>query len=185
MRGMVLLFAAAIAGLTLVPANDHGPQAVGETFREPPVVASRAGVLRITLTAAPSTVSVAGHRAVLMVYNGQYVPPTLHVRPGDTMRVRLVNAIDQPTSLHTHGLTVSPRGNSDNVFWTSPPDGHRITAAPSASRPPSRPAGISTVASSSTAEPGSTCRSATACRERSSLTDCWILSRRFAVCGSA
>jgi suppressor of ftsI len=116
MRAMALLFAAAIAGFTLVHVNERGLQAEGETFREPPVVASRAGVLRITLRAAPSTVSVAGRRAVLMAYNGQYVPPTLRARPGDTIRVRLVNAIAQPTSLHTHGLTVSPRGNSDNVF---------------------------------------------------------------------
>jgi FtsP/CotA-like multicopper oxidase with cupredoxin domain len=51
-----------------------------------------------------------------MAYNGQYIPPTLRVRAGDTLRIRLVNALTQPTNLHTHGLEVSPRGNSDNIF---------------------------------------------------------------------
>jgi FtsP/CotA-like multicopper oxidase with cupredoxin domain len=43
------------------------------------------------------------------------------VRPGDVIRLRLVNQLDQPTNLHTHGLHVSPSGNSDNVFLTVPP----------------------------------------------------------------
>jgi FtsP/CotA-like multicopper oxidase with cupredoxin domain len=53
---------------------------------------------------------------MLMAYNGLYIPPTLRLHPGDTIRLRLTNALAEPTNLHTHGLTVSPRGNSDNVF---------------------------------------------------------------------
>src|SRR5216683_6390165 len=109
---MVLLVATAITGCSSVPA---------ETFREPPVVASRAGVLRVSLTPTPSTVSVAGRQATLMAYNGLYIPPTLRVHPGDTIRLRLTNALAQPTNLHTHGLTVSPRGNSDNVLLNVAP----------------------------------------------------------------
>src|SRR6266851_2723102 len=108
----VLLVATAITGCSSVPA---------ETFREPPVVASRAGVLRVSLRPAPSTVSVGGHRATLVAYNGLYIPPTLRVHPGDTIRLRLTNALAEPTNLHTHGLAVSPRGNSDNVFLTVAP----------------------------------------------------------------
>jgi FtsP/CotA-like multicopper oxidase with cupredoxin domain len=51
-----------------------------------------------------------------MAYNGLYIPPTLRAQPGDTIRLRLTNALAEPTNLHMHGLTVSPRGNSDNVF---------------------------------------------------------------------
>src|SRR5216684_2399130 len=102
----VLLVATAITGCSSVP---------DKAFREPPVVASRAGVLRVSLRPAPSTVSVGGHRATLVAYNGLYTPPTLRVHPGDTIRLRLTNALAEPTNLHTHGLTVSPRGNSDNV----------------------------------------------------------------------
>jgi len=50
------------------------------------------------------------------VYNGSYLPPTLRVHPGDVIRLRLVNALDETTNLHTHGLAVSPLGSADNAF---------------------------------------------------------------------
>jgi FtsP/CotA-like multicopper oxidase with cupredoxin domain len=87
-----------------------------ETFREPPVIVSRNGVLQASLAAALTSVSVAGQKVQLMLYNGLYIPPTLRAHPGDTIRIRLANGLAEPTNLHTHGLTVSPRGNSDNIF---------------------------------------------------------------------
>ena len=51
-----------------------------------------------------------------MRYNGSVPGPTLHLRPGDHLGIDLVNHLDQPTNLHTHGLQVSPQGNSDNPF---------------------------------------------------------------------
>lgn len=64
-----------------------------------------------------------------------YVAPTIEVAPGDTVRVQLNNNLPQEdscdswpedklnvphcfngTNLHTHGLWVSPAGNSDNVL---------------------------------------------------------------------
>ncbi|HEY9230074.1 MAG TPA: multicopper oxidase domain-containing protein, partial [Gemmatimonadaceae bacterium] len=114
MRSTVLLVTAAITGYA---ANSHAQvQRAVTTFQEPPAVASKNGVLRIELKAAPSTVNVAGRQATLMLYNGLYLPPTLHARPGDTLRIRLINQLNEQTNLHTHGLTVSPRGNSDNIF---------------------------------------------------------------------
>lgn len=107
---------------TTIVGCDSSNQARGdtpdplETFREPPVVASRNGVLQTSLTPALSIVGVAGHQAQLMLYNGLYIPPTLRARPGDTIRLRFANQLTEPSSLHTHGLTVSPLGNSDNVF---------------------------------------------------------------------
>ena len=98
-----------------VPAHDAGP-ARRETFRDPAVVASHDGVLELTLTAARGAVEVGGKRVVAQVYDGSYLPPTLRVQAGDVVRVRLVNALDQTTNLHMHGLAVSPLGNSDNVF---------------------------------------------------------------------
>jgi len=99
-----------------VPASDNVRHPAAETFSEPPVVASSNGVLRVALTAAPSTITVAEHQVAVMAYNGLYIPPTLRARPGDTIRLQLVNALAEPTNVHTHGLTVSPLGNSDNVF---------------------------------------------------------------------
>ncbi len=94
-----------------------------ETFREPAVIASRQGALSATLTAGESPVSIGNQRVTAAVYNGTYVPPTLRVRPGDVMRLRLVNGLGDPTNLHLHGLAVSPLGTSDNVFLHAPPAG--------------------------------------------------------------
>src|SRR5207245_6383603 len=87
-----------------------------EALREPAVVASHDGVLQLTLTAARGATQVGGRRVIAQVYNGSYLPPTLRVQPGDVVRLRLVNALDETTNLHMHGLAVSPLGASDNVF---------------------------------------------------------------------
>ena len=71
-------------------------------------------------------------------YNGGLVGGIIRVRPGDLLKVRLKNSIprcelDVPncpnkpngfniTNLHTHGLHVSPEGNSDNVFLEVGPE---------------------------------------------------------------
>jgi uncharacterized cupredoxin-like copper-binding protein len=41
-----------------------------------------------------------------MAYNGQVPGPEIRVRPGDRVRVSVQNQLDQPTTLHFHGLTV-------------------------------------------------------------------------------
>ncbi|NET59397.1 MAG: multicopper oxidase domain-containing protein [Symploca sp. SIO2E6] len=68
-----------------------------------------------------------------------YVAPTIEVNPGDTVRVNLKNnlpivpdckvspdEVNKPhcfngTNLHTHGLWISPTGNSDNVLLSINP----------------------------------------------------------------
>ena len=112
MRRIMVLLAGAVAAL----APRARAQVASDTLSRPKVVTSHAGVLRLSLTPAMSTVTVARQRVTLMAYDGEYMPPTLRVHPGDTIRIRLANALAQPTNLHTHGLAVSPRGNSDNVF---------------------------------------------------------------------
>ncbi len=78
----------------------------------------------------------------LRSYNGGLVGPTIRVRPGDTLYVDLTNNLPDPdpscpqpikdhnepscfnsTNLHTHGLHVSPEGNSDNVLLSIRPGG--------------------------------------------------------------
>ncbi|MEV4603424.1 multicopper oxidase family protein [Amycolatopsis sp. NPDC049253] len=78
-------------------------------------LSSRAGVLPVQLTAAPG-VRLAGRDTAAWGFNGTSPGPTLRVRPGDVLRIRLVNELGQATNLHTHGLYVSPQGNSDNPF---------------------------------------------------------------------
>jgi FtsP/CotA-like multicopper oxidase with cupredoxin domain len=80
----------------------------------------------------------------LRSYGGCQSGPALDVRPGDTLRVQLENQLDpqdpsclptpppglgvppgvgcyNTTNLHTHGLHVSPAGNSDNVLLNISP----------------------------------------------------------------
>lgn len=89
----------------------------GPPLVQPPEIHSRDGVLDATLTAAPGTVQVGEFTFPGLLYNGAYLPPVLRVRTGEVMRVRLRNRLPaDPTNLHFHGMGVSPRGNSDNVF---------------------------------------------------------------------
>lgn len=88
----------------------------GAALQEPEVLRSRGGLLDVRLESASGSHEVAGRRATTLGYNGGLPGPTLRIRPGDTLRIQLVNRLEQPTNLHVHGLHVSPEGNGDNVF---------------------------------------------------------------------
>ncbi|MHC8506498.1 multicopper oxidase family protein [Pseudonocardia artemisiae] len=118
-RGALVLGGLGTTGLLAQNASTPGglPAAgtTGEDLLEPPVLDSREGRLAIVLTAAPGA-RLAGRDNAALGYNGTSPGPTLRVRPGDDLAVRLTNRLDQPTNLHTHDLQVSPQGNSDNPF---------------------------------------------------------------------
>jgi suppressor of ftsI len=88
---------------------------------QPPTLSSANGILDVTLRAAPAYVSIGGQQVFTTLFNGTYLPPTLRVKRGDLLRVTLVNASDMMTNLHTHGLEVSPKGISDNIFRMAMP----------------------------------------------------------------
>lgn len=94
------------------PAAPPGASARG--LRQPQVLSSRRGRLRVDLTAAG--VLRGKQRTGALTFNGGSPGPTLRVHPGDELAVRLINRLDEPTNLHTHGLRVSPEGQSDNPF---------------------------------------------------------------------
>ncbi|HYE36766.1 multicopper oxidase family protein [Methylocaldum sp.] len=87
-----------------------------ETFQNPPEIASSDGVLNAMLTAAKQEIQIGGQNVIATVFNDTYTPPTLRVRPGDTMNIELINSLDTSTNLHHHGSNVSPLDNGDNVF---------------------------------------------------------------------
>ncbi len=91
------------------------PGGTGAELQQPHLLDSQGGRLEVALTAAAG-VPLAGHDTRALGYNGTSPGPTLRVRPGDELALRLTNWLDQPTNLHTHGLRVSPEGNSDNPF---------------------------------------------------------------------
>ena len=104
------------------------PGAAGRPLRQPAVYVSHHGVLSVTLVVSARRVEIAGRRVLAKVYNGAFTAPTLVASPGDEVRVRLVNHLDEPTNLHFHGLAVSPSGHADNIFVSVAP-GHAFQYA--------------------------------------------------------
>lgn len=93
------------------------------TLTEPPTLTSADGRLELELAAAPTTVAIGGTAVQAITYNGTVPGPTLRLTRGDRVSLRFVNGLGAPTNLHTHGLVVSPEGNSDNVFVMIDPGG--------------------------------------------------------------
>jgi FtsP/CotA-like multicopper oxidase with cupredoxin domain len=109
-----------LGGSSGSPSSSNGvgdvSSASGARLPTPQELRSTSGLLELELVAAPVMLPWNGGERYALAYNGSVPGPTLRVRPGDTVRVTLRNDLDQPTNLHTHGLHVSPDGNSDNVF---------------------------------------------------------------------
>ena len=86
-----------------------------------------AGGVEVDLEARVTSVMVNGTAANLLTYNGGYPGPTILVKNTDLLKINLTNSLSMLgtnilghdrdiTNLHTHGLHVSPEGNSDNVM---------------------------------------------------------------------
>ncbi|MEW6277008.1 MAG: multicopper oxidase domain-containing protein [Candidatus Eremiobacterota bacterium] len=104
---------------------------------QPTVLASRGGLLEAMLECRVATNQVGGRTITTPTYNGSLPGPTLSLRPGETLRVHLVNNLPAntdpvpadlniphhpgTTNLHTHGFHVSPRRPSDDIFLVIPP----------------------------------------------------------------
>ena len=95
------------------------------TFIEPGVLSSQKGRLDVTLRAEAGMVAYGSSARYAYTYNGLSPGPTLRVRPGDQLTIRLENGLDQDTNIHTHGLHVSPMGEADNIFIAVRPGGSR------------------------------------------------------------
>ncbi|HKA55919.1 MAG TPA: multicopper oxidase domain-containing protein, partial [Candidatus Binatia bacterium] len=105
-------------------------------FPQPEVRRSARGFLTTTLEAKITDNVIQDphtglHTVRTPTYEGTIPGPTLRVKPGDVLAIRLINNLPAnpeqermgafphdryTTNLHTHGFTVSPRGISDNVF---------------------------------------------------------------------
>ncbi|MGC1301872.1 MAG: copper resistance system multicopper oxidase [Caulobacteraceae bacterium] len=58
------------------------------------------------LTVAETHVDVTGRMRMGMTVNGLWPSPTLYWREGETVTVRVANRLDEPTSIHWHGVRV-------------------------------------------------------------------------------
>jgi FtsP/CotA-like multicopper oxidase with cupredoxin domain len=101
--------------------SKHKP--LGEPFRNPPIISSVDGVIDEEFDVLFSDNEVNGKQFTSPTYNGLYTPPVLKVNPGDTIRLRVRNFIDQMTNVHYHGMNVSPLSPSDDIFIMIPPTG--------------------------------------------------------------
>ena len=126
-RRRFLTGAAALVGLPLLGGSvltacaSGKDNAGGVTWFEPTVRASENGSLKTQLKVARSDVAMGGGKVSAVTYESSYPGPTLDVRPGDRIEVSLINDIDEPTNLHTHGWHVSPKQPSDDVLMAIEP----------------------------------------------------------------
>nr|WP_242687158.1 multicopper oxidase family protein [Actinopolyspora sp. BKK2] len=73
-----------------------------------------------TVTAAPTTVDLAGKTADAWAYDDAMPGPLLRATAGDRVRVRVRNQLPEPTTVHWHGLAI--RNDMDGVpEVTQPP----------------------------------------------------------------
>ncbi|MFD7232031.1 multicopper oxidase family protein [Streptomyces sp. NPDC059881] len=108
-------------GLATVSPSPAVTGPVSADLRDPAQVVSRDGLLRTRIVVERKKVELAGRPLWALTYNGQYMPPTLRLKPGDRMEITFDNRLDKQTNLHVHGMHVSPAGNSDNVFLAIKP----------------------------------------------------------------
>lgn len=114
--------AAGGAGLIWTLTSRPAPITESELI-QPPNERSTDGHLQVRLEAGPGRIQLAGLPASALGYNGGIPGPTLRLRAGDVLTIKLVNNLAQATNLHVHGLHVSPEGNGDNVFVSVEPGG--------------------------------------------------------------
>jgi suppressor of ftsI len=109
----VLASAPAVIGLGF----DRSAAKTSEGLVQPPEIRSAKGVLEASITAAPGPVRIGNFSFDGLLYDNTYLPPLLRARLGDTLRIGFRNELrGKASNLHYHGMSVSPRGNSDNVF---------------------------------------------------------------------
>lgn len=95
--------------------TNSGANQGGQPYQSLPLLSAKDGVLDVSLIsqahAQPSSTLALANR---LTYNSSTPGPILEARPGDTLRLTLINQLENSTNLHFHGLHISPE--IDNVF---------------------------------------------------------------------
>ena len=109
-RRKFLLKAAALAATPLLPVASRGQDA-------------GTALVEARLIAAPATVQLASAAeppTAVWAYNDSAPGPVLRVRQGDRLRVTVRNALQEPTTVHWHGVRV-PNAMDGVPYITQPP----------------------------------------------------------------
>ena len=115
----------------------RAPYQKGAPLIEPEVRRSVDGELRTNLQVRYAYKDIGGYRLYLRSYEGTIPGPTLRMRAGEVLRIRLINDLPpnpdpvpsdmalphhfNTTNFHFHGSHVSPEGISDNIFRSMEP----------------------------------------------------------------
>ncbi|MEL6523918.1 MAG: multicopper oxidase family protein, partial [Pseudomonadota bacterium] len=137
-----------LAGVTYATYASPSDQILGEAMQDREQAGTVEWSARVAYTEGEIYNPATGRmdQVRLRSYQGEgvnpevpFMPPTVILRPGDTFRLNLTNELpaDDPscvdhgdinipscfntTNMHTHGLWISPAGNSDNVLLSIPP----------------------------------------------------------------
>jgi FtsP/CotA-like multicopper oxidase with cupredoxin domain len=118
-------------------APDSLAAAMDQPLVEPEVRRSVNGVLSTTLRVGYVYRQIGGVRLYVRSYEGGSPGPTLRMKPGDTLRIKLINDLPpnrdampadmsvphqfNNTNFHFHGSHVSPSGIADNVMRSMEP----------------------------------------------------------------
>ncbi|UYN95511.1 MAG: multicopper oxidase family protein [Enhydrobacter sp.] len=125
------------ANRTLGMVQRPRPPIMDQPLVEPEVRRSANGVLQTSLRCAYAYRDVGGARLYLRSYEGGSPGPTLCMKPGETLKIRLTNDLPpnrdpmpadmshphqfNNTNFHFHGSHTSPSGISDNVMRSMVP----------------------------------------------------------------
>jgi FtsP/CotA-like multicopper oxidase with cupredoxin domain len=128
---------AGLGAVLLVSRATSTPAAEETPLIEPEVRRAVSGELRTTLRARYAYKDIGGHKLYMRTYEGAIPGPTLRCRPGDVLRIRLINDLPpnrdvmplnsyhphhfNTTNFHLHGSHVSPDGFADNVMRSMEP----------------------------------------------------------------
>jgi multicopper oxidase len=133
-RRFLLASGAVAAGLAAEGCSAvRGGVAIGPGSRAVAAAEARrrsagAQVREVTLTAAPTTLDLAGRPAATWGYDGVVPGRVVRLRAGGVLRAHLVNRLPEPTTIHWHGVAL--RNDMDGVpgvTQAAVPPGGRFT----------------------------------------------------------
>ncbi len=105
------------AYLTGLPAKTEG---LGGQKMKPSAVENGVNVFNLTAKAVQWEVAP-GKKFEAWTYNGAVPGPELHVKQGETIKVRLKNELPESTSIHWHGLELTDNKQDGVTFVTQDP----------------------------------------------------------------
>ena len=125
-RTFLTLSTGTAAALMLGTTRWKAPETVKDALRRlslpiPPLMTGTAqnGVVTYDLTAKPGTMEfLPGLQTATWGYNGAYLGPTLMLRKGDQVMLRVTNDIGVTTTTHWHGMHVPASLGVSNGQWS-------------------------------------------------------------------